>query len=624
MLRHAKAVVLLVCICLNGSCVNEIDSEIATGTIPILFSTKVNENNTRVTNTAFEKGDKVGLYAMLSSTSIAEKRYISNLKMECGSKGVFIPERTVFYPEGDVNLDFFSYYPYQPTAMQDGSSTIQVSVLPDQSNAENRSLSDFLVATKMDVPSSEDAVVLQHQHKFAKIKISILPAEGENVADIYEANPNIIITGFKTKATYDVVTDAFNDLDKETDIIPIGEWNIVDGALTGKEFIVIPQEVNSEMQTITMEWNGVMYNCPMPKLNLSGSTQCKISIEAMQTTSQTLTGMVGEIEDWGPEEYEEVENNGAIKAVHLAALSFKKSNIYTVFHKGEPIAEICKEYLNSPEIASRAIVIYPVKDEESDLSRGVLLKLLDDKRAISGGTLNWNTQRNEFVYTEGELQAVEIVYFDAAKNILIEKPDNSVSIDISCRIIRDIRSGNIYEYPIVKIGTQYWMKEDLSAVMYRDGSALTKRTNLGDGAGYYNLDKNGAYFYNGEALLNGNLAPVGWRIPSTADWESLKAYCGNDASLLKVGEWKALEVNGPVYAGTNLTDFSAYPVGMWGSGKNISQKQLAAYWTLNSTSPSMPDSTHCFTGSAKEFAIASVIVKDQEYYKAFSIRCIKD
>ena len=44
-----------------SSCVNKLDSETSPGTTPITFSTKINKTSTRVTNTTFEKGDKVGL-----------------------------------------------------------------------------------------------------------------------------------------------------------------------------------------------------------------------------------------------------------------------------------------------------------------------------------------------------------------------------------------------------------------------------------------------------------------------------------------------------------------------------------------------------------------------------------
>ena len=90
-IKNNRLILLSLCIFfLFISCINELDSEISPGTVPIKFTTKINKTNTRVTNTAFDKGDKVGLYAMLSSTPITEKRYIDNLQLECGEKNVFI------------------------------------------------------------------------------------------------------------------------------------------------------------------------------------------------------------------------------------------------------------------------------------------------------------------------------------------------------------------------------------------------------------------------------------------------------------------------------------------------------------------------------------------------------
>lgn len=629
-IKNNRLISLSLCIIfLFTSCVNELDSEASPetvpGTVPIKFTTKVSKADTRVTNTAFEKGDKVGLYATLPSTPITEKRYIDNLRLECGEKNTFIPEKTVFYPAGDATLDFISYYPYQSTGMKTGQSTIPVSVQTDQSNTKQLSASDFMVASEKDVESSEDAVVLNYKHKLTKIKITITAGTGEDITKIYKANPQIIAAGFKTKAEYDTKTDRFINLTEEADIIPYGEWNIVKGALTGKEFIIIPQDADADTQSFIMEWNGKIYTCPMPKLEMTGSTQCQIDIEAMQTTSHSLTGITSTVEDWLPGDSKDTNNSGGITSIHVAALSFSQSNVYRIYHDGKPMAEICKEYLKSNEIASRAIVLYPVKeDETSDLSQGVVLQLQDDKKAISGGTINWNTDENPFTYTEGKLPSIDKFYLNAKGEILLEETDDAISIDIASYTIMDIRKGNTYEYPIVKVGTQYWMRADLCATVYRDGTTLSKQTDLGKDAGYFRPQNTETYFYNGEAVLAGDLAPAGWKIPNSDDWEALKEYTKDDASILKAGEWEVLKEGDKIDAGSNLTDFSAYPVGLWGAGKNISPKQLVCYWTLNETENSIPEQTISFTGSSAKFSVAATHVKNETYYKALSIRCIKE
>lgn len=614
---------------LFSSCVNELDSETppdaVPGTIPINFTTKVSKADTRVTNTAFEKGDKIGLYAMLPSTPITEKRYIDNLQLECGEKNAFIPEKTVFYPAGDATLNFISYYPYQSTGIGTGQSTIPVSVQTDQSSTKALSISDFMIASEKNVESSEDAVVLHYKHKLTKIKITITAGTGEDITKIYKANPQIIAVGFKSKAEYDTETDSFLNLAEEADITPYGEWNIVNGVLTGKEFIIIPQDADTDTQSFVMEWNGKLYTCPMPQLKMTGSTQCQIDIKAMQSTSHSLTGVTGKVEDWLPGDSKDTNNKGGITAIHLAALTFSQSDIYRIYHDGKPMAEVCKEYLKSDKITSRAIVAYPVKeDETSNLSKGVVLKLLDDERAISGGSINWNTDDSSFAYTEGDLQSVDKFYLNEKGEILLEETDDPTSIDIVSYTIRDIRKGNAYEYPIVKVGKQYWMREDLRATAYREGTALSKQMDLGKGAGYFRPQDTETYFYNGEAVLGGNLTPAGWRIPSDDDWKILKEYTKDDASILKAGEWEVLKEGDTIDSGSNLTGFSAYPVGIWGAGKNISQKQLVCYWTLNETENSIPEQSISFTGSNAKFSVTATHVKDGTYYKAFSIRCIKE
>ena len=625
-IKNNRLILLSLCIFfLFISCINELDSEISPGTVPIKFTTKINKTNTRVTNTAFDKGDKVGLYAMLSSTPITEKRYIDNLQLECGEKNVFIPEKTVFYPTGDATLNFISYYPYLSTGIEAGQSTIPVSVQTNQSSAKDLSVSDFMVASEKNVESSEEAVVLNYKHKLTKIKITITAGTGEDITKIYKANPQIIAVGFKSKAEYDTETDSFTNLREEADIIPFGEWSIVKGVLTGKEFIIIPQNADSETQSFIMEWNGKLYTCPMPELNMTGSTQCQIDIEAMQTTSHFLTGITGTVEDWLPGDSKDTNNSGGITTIHLAALTFSQSNIYRIYHEGKPIAEVCKEYLKSDNIDSRAIVAYPIKEDETgDLSKGVVLKFQDDKRAICGGIIQWNTDDSSFIYTEGNLQSVDKFYLNEKGEILLEETNNPISIDIVSHTIRDIRKGDSYEYPIVKIGTQYWMREDLCAMTYRDGTTLDKQTQLGEGAGYFRPQNTETYFYNGEAVLAGNLAPAEWKIPDSDDWQALKEYTKDGASILKTGEWEVLKEGDTIDSGSNLTGFSAYPVGIWGAGKNISPKQLVCYWTLNETENSIPEQSISFTGSSVKFSVAATHVKNETYYKAFSIRCIKE
>ena len=93
---------------LLASCVNQIDSEIDSvgNEVPITFSANITPISTRVADNAFEVGDKVGLYATIAATSLAEERYVDNLLLSYGKSKKLTPARDVFYPACGDNLDF--------------------------------------------------------------------------------------------------------------------------------------------------------------------------------------------------------------------------------------------------------------------------------------------------------------------------------------------------------------------------------------------------------------------------------------------------------------------------------------------------------------------------------------
>lgn len=197
---------------LIASCVNKIGDEIKEGNIPISFSVKTSKTTTKAAKSAFETGDRTGVFAMLTGNSLDKQRYIDNLLLECGEGSKLIPKKEVYYPEGDATLDFISYYPYQTASVSKGSSLLNVAVQADQSKAADYSLSNFMTARIEDVSNSEKTVKLEYKHQFAKIKLVLTPKEGEDADDMLKANPRIIATGFKTQAVYDLQSDKLSDI----------------------------------------------------------------------------------------------------------------------------------------------------------------------------------------------------------------------------------------------------------------------------------------------------------------------------------------------------------------------------------------------------------------------------
>lgn len=611
------------------ACVNNIQDDIQEGTVPISFSSKVSKSSTRATEKAFSRGDKVGVFAMLASTGIEEYRYIDNLRLECGENSELIPEKVVFYPEGDNSLDFISYHPYRKDGLPQGSALLEVSVETDQSSVAGHSDSNFMTASAKNVDSSNEYVELIYKHQFTKIKIKIQPGKTESADEILASNLKITASGFHTRAMYNLQKGTLSDLTEVTDILPYGNWKKEsDGTLTGKEFIIIPQATNEE-QTLHLDWNGTVYTCKMPDIAVKGDTECEVDINALQNASHILTGIAGSIKKWEQGETGESENQYILNSVHIAALSFSNSDIYRVYCQSMPVAEICKEYLWAADesIQARAIVVYPVKEEKADLQQGKVLQILDEDGKIHGGTANWNSETNSLTYTPGDAEPINCFYIDENRAISYEKPQTSSAINISSYRIRDIRNGQLQTYPIVKIGTQYWMKEDLCATSYRDGKALTLRTALGKGAGYFKNKEENIFLYNGEALLQGELAPDGWKIPAKSDWDKLVVYISNNAAVLKKGTWKAFN-DGTVCPVTNLTDLSILPNGMFGINDGVhlhtNLNTTAAYWMSGDAENILAEKGIYLLGGSNEVQEGTNVEPIDGSYRGLSIRCIKE
>ena len=130
--------------------------------------------------------------------------------------------------------------------------------------------------------------------------------------------------------------------------------------------------------------------------------------------------------------------------------------------------------------------------------------------------------------------------------------------------------GNVY--PTVKIGSQIWMAQNLRVTHYRNGEAITKvaggeiwQTHLTEAYCQYedSVDNADSYglLYNWQAVSDKrNIAPVGWHVPSDAEWKILIDYLGG--SSVAGGEMKnnvGWFDNGN---GSNRSGFSALPGGL--------------------------------------------------------------
>lgn len=574
----------------------------------------------RVANNSFEEGDEVGLFALIGSTTMQEERYADNLHFVRSSGGEFVSDEPIYYPPNGIKLNLISYYPYQKEGVPIGKSTLQVSVATSQHIPEDYLHSDFLTATQKDVSASKETLALTYSHQFFRLKIALVPTEGETVETLLALNPSLSVAGFYTKAVYDFQKNAFSAYSEEKDITSAGEWEIKDGRLVGKNFILIPQETTESYQHITLKAGNKTYTSFLPPtLQVKSGKNRELEIIFTPNEDVLMSKVSGEINEWDGTEIDYSESAILHQYVDVSKLTFEKSNVYRVINSGKQVAEICKEYLVTPQFSSQAIVAYPMKKEGGvDLSQGIVAQLLGNSGNIHGGSVSWNMEDNSLTYVAGNSAICHQVYVmtDGKVSLSIAGVDNVLPVLALEDVVRDVRGGTIHNYPLVKIGTQYWMRSNLEAILYTDGNELPKINAVTENAvGYLQSDPN-LFFYTANAALSDVFLPPHWNIPTWSDWNILNTYLKKDASLLKSGTWLPLKGGGIAQPATNLSGFNAEPIGIWVEPyQNIFKDKYLGYWTLDDTNTKIAEKSFYLTSDTNviEEAVSGIEKKRLQF-----------
>ena len=197
------------------------------------------------------------------------------------------------------------------------------------------------------------------------------------------------------------------------------------------------------------------------------------------------------------------------------------------------------------------------------------------------------------------------------------------------------QEGNTYK--TIVIGTQEWMAENLNTSIYRNGDAIP--TNL-DNAAWQNTTSGAWAYYNNDAsyacpygkLYNWfacadarELCPLGWHVPSDAEWTVLTDYLGGEN--IAGGKMKTtgtLEVAiglwyDPNTEANNSSGFSGAPGGVRDDlGEYFGIGNDGSWWSSSEVAPNGAwlRYLHNYLGSAGRGI----------YFKrvGFSVRCLRD
>lgn len=180
-------------------------------------------------------------------------------------------------------------------------------------------------------------------------------------------------------------------------------------------------------------------------------------------------------------------------------------------------------------------------------------------------------------YNEGDRLKIT-GYSEIYSTVIVDVPTESK--DLSFEFIK-CTDGDENNYPVVRIGDQIWMAENLKTSSYKNGTSIPHVEN---GTEWANLTAPGYCWYNNEisnkniygglynwyAVNTGNLCPADWHVPSDNEWHQMVLYLDANATLLEERESRTaadnLKETGITHwnypnAGTDDTGFTALPGG---------------------------------------------------------------
>jgi uncharacterized protein (TIGR02145 family) len=190
--------------------------------------------------------------------------------------------------------------------------------------------------------------------------------------------------------------------------------------------------------------------------------------------------------------------------------------------------------------------------------------------------------------------------------------------------------GNTYKTII--IGSQTWMAENLKTTHYRNGDPISNITDslewLHNPTDIYCYYKNVSGWntiygklYNGYVVIDTrNIAPLGWHVPSTAEWTTLINYCGGfDNAGCKLKESGSVHWQNPDDYSTNESGFTAVGAGFRDSGAHFHGWLREGYWWTSTESFSW-----YIDIVRMGYDWCGIQFHENDKFSGYNIRCIKD
>jgi uncharacterized protein (TIGR02145 family) len=207
---------------------------------------------------------------------------------------------------------------------------------------------------------------------------------------------------------------------------------------------------------------------------------------------------------------------------------------------------------------------------------------------------------------------------------------NTISVTTIDTMISDIENNH---YRIVQIGIQVWMAENLKATKFNDGTSIPLVTDENGwsalstpGYCWYsnNVANKNTYgaLYNWYAVTSTNFPPVGWHVPTQAEWTALNVFLGGEVIAgNKLKEAGTVHWASPNAGATNSTGFTGLPGGDREPDNGFHGQTTYGYcWSVTEYTV---DPTRAW-GPYLYYIDATDYVNFWDKRSGFSVRCVRN
>lgn len=252
----------------------------ADGPVELRFRASVGTFQVKATDTAFEVGDAVGLFADAPVNA-------RNVRMDWDGANL-VPQQKLFWMPGQERTTFFTaYYPYSADVT---GTWARFCVNADQSTHELYTASDLMAAHSAQT-SPDGLVSLEFYHALSKIVIYLdNNIEGAEIADVYLSN----VFGRYECDLANCGPGFYGNVIDKPGTIKAGKVTTAEGA-TAWTLIIPPQTVSPNLIVTTTD--GRQYT-GWPGSDIWFGSSTRYSVQAVLDGESVLTDFTAEVTEW--------------------------------------------------------------------------------------------------------------------------------------------------------------------------------------------------------------------------------------------------------------------------------------------------------------------------------------